>query len=445
MAEYRYHWFITTLTPLHIGSGERLREGFDFVSHDGALWVVNQGALFRTILEEAMKVRTADEATVAAEIAGMTLNQFMVNQWLRAEHFDLRRGIFAYRLPGSTSKKGQQGELFVHIKDIENRPYLPGTSLKGALRSAPLRHLAAKDEHKPLIFYEENINPKTQRNRLRANAKRAAEFEEGRHFVPTSRPASQEMHLETKRLIAAPIYSGFAITNPSRRREDAFRNPHYDLWRALRIVDSAPRPIETLALGQAIFYGQPSETRRRTIEEAIPIDLELIPAGVTFEALSWVETWLFENQRAARELRFHDRQKQWLTSQLCQIVNEESRLRLVEETSLFMELVKHDTAVRNTQRALDKIADEYVALSANEMILPVGKGTGWRSKTLGRVLQERMNDDEFTRMVQDFNLGDGMWKRSEQIPYTRLLASAGEQRLAPMGWVKIRLELKKQA
>lgn len=447
MAEYRYRWFITTLTPLHIGSGERLREGFDFVSHDGALWVANQGALFRTMLEEALKVRTADEAQVAAEIAGMTLYQFIRNGWLRPEHFDLSRGLFAYRLPGSISKKGQAGEVFDHIKDVENRPYLPGSSLKGALRSAVLRSLAADDNRKPLIFYEEDFDFKTKKKRLKAEKKRAAEFEEGRHFVPRSGPATQDMHLKIKDFDAAPVYAHFAITNPSRRHEDAFRHPNFDLWRALRIADSRPLPTETLTLAQAIVYRRPSKTQAASKEKAetIPLDLEVIPAGVLFEVSSWVENWLFDDPRAAGELGFGTEQKNWLTNRLRAMVNEESRLRLIEETQLFMELVKQDPTVKETQRALARLADEFASFATNEMLLPVGKGTGWRSKTLGRVLQERMTDEEFARMVQDFSLGRKKWKRSEQIPYTRLLVSAGGQRLAPMGWVKIRVEPEKPA
>ena len=39
----RFHVTVTTLSPLHIGSGGRLREGFDFIEHGGALWVVLVG------------------------------------------------------------------------------------------------------------------------------------------------------------------------------------------------------------------------------------------------------------------------------------------------------------------------------------------------------------------------------------------------------------------
>ena len=400
MADHRFRWIIRTLTPLHIGNGERLREGFDFVEHDGALWVANQGALFRAMLEEALHIRTGDEAKIAAEIAGMTIYQFIDNKWLRDEHFDLSKGLFYYWLEGSTSKKGRDGELYSHIKDVEQCPYLPGSSLKGALRSAILRIVAAKEPQKPVY--------------LRGNPKNAANQMEQRHF--------------------------------SKRGSDWRKFPYFDIWRALRIADSSPLEKGSLKLARAIVYRRAfgdsqGKQRNSSVDksESIPLDLEVIPAGVTLEASSWVDTWLFENQTAKGELAFGAK-REYITDRLCEMVNEDTRLSLIEETNLFISLVKSDLETKNTQLVLDKLADAFTNLSASEMLLAVGKGTGWRRKTLGRVLQDKMTDDEFEQMVKGFKLGRGKWKRNEQIPYTRLLATAGDQRHAPLGWLKVRME-----
>ena len=89
---------------------------------------------------------------------------------------------------------------------------------------------------------------------------------------------------------------------------------------------------------------------------------------------------------------------------------------------------------------LSQLADELSGLANDEMMLQVGKGTGWRSKTLGRVLQERLSNEEFDQMVKDFNLGRKLWRRDGRIPLTRQLATAGDQVRAPMGWIKVKLE-----
>jgi CRISPR-associated protein Csm5 len=396
MAEYRYRWIITTLTPLHIGSGERLREGFDFIQKDGSLWIADQGALFRVALEEALRVRRGDEAQIAAEIAGMNLYQILNNRWLRPEHFDLSRGVFAYRLAGSTSKKQQEGELHAHIKDGEYRPYLPGSSLKGALRSAVLRAAAARKEE-PRPEYRQG-NPKT-----------AASPMERRYF-------------------AAP-----------RIGEGEF--PNYDLWRALRITDSTPLPKEMLTLAQAVVYIRPLPNQREKKAETIPLDLEVIPAGVTLEAGSWVDTWLFADPRAATALGFSRRQQAWVTTGLVKLVREETRARLREEHDFYYAIQQQGGALpQGIGRAIANLIDAFSRLEANEFILPVGKGTGWRSKTLGRVLQEKLTDPEFDRLVREFKLGRGRWQRNEAIPYTRLLANVDNAYYTPLGWIKIRLE-----
>ncbi|MCI0556424.1 MAG: type III-A CRISPR-associated RAMP protein Csm5 [Anaerolineae bacterium] len=443
MSDYRLRWFITTLTPIHVGSGERLREGFDFVEDEGSLWIANQGVLFHTVFDEAKRIRTDDDARIAADIAGMTIYQMMGNNWLRAEHFDLDRNIFLYQLEGKTSKKGKDGELFAHIKDVKNRPYLPGSSLKGALRSTLMRHLAGADKRKPLVFYEEKFDYKTKRTKLKPNPKRAAEFEEGRHFVPGSPVNSREMRLEIRNLDTDPIYAGFAITNPSRKRQDIFHNPNLDIWRAFRISDAVPVPKENLILAKAMVYKRPVQNVQDTQNksETIPLDLEAIPAGVIFETESWVDKWLFDNPIARRELRFNAREAHWLTDGLRDSVNEESARQLMDERDFFQSVIEQGgSPPPGVDQSIEALLNEFNHLLPNEMLLSVGKGTGWKSKTLGRVLQEKMTDAEFARMVKDFRFGRGKWKRNEFIPYTRVLTGMDDRHNTPLGWVKIRME-----
>jgi hypothetical protein len=163
---------------------------------------------------------------------------------------------------------------------------------------------------------------------------------------------------------------------------------------------------------------------------------------VTLEAGSWVDTWLFEDPRAATALGFSRRQKAWwVTTGLMKLVREEARARLREEHDFYYVIQQQGGDLpQGVGHAIANLIDAFSRLEANEFILPVGKGTGWRSKTLGRVLQERLTDQEFRNLVQEFRLGRGKWERNEAIPYTRLLASVDEAHYMPLGWIKIRLE-----
>jgi CRISPR-associated protein Csm5 len=395
MGEPRYRWIMTTLTPVHIGSGDRLREGFDFIDFDGFLWFANQGALFRTVLEEALRVRKGDEAQIALEIAEMNLYQFVNNGWLRPEHFKTNPGIFSYRLAGKLSKKQNRGELFSHIKDIENRPYIPGSSLKGSLRSMVMRAIAHQDQQKPVY------HP--------GNPKKAAFPMEQRYFaVPGS---------------------------------DAGQFPYFDLWRAFRMTDSTPLPTEGLTLAQAIIYRRPAQSQSSSDNPSIPLDLEVIPSQQNLEAHCWIDTWLLNDQRAARDMRFNADQKTWLTRRLVQRIREETAKILEAERNFYQAISQQGNPLpRGIGRSIKFLFDTFNELDDCEFMLTVGKGTGWLQKTLGHVLQEKLTDDEFRQIVKKFRLGRGMWNRTELIPYTRMLVSTDSQSIAPPGWIKIRVE-----
>ncbi len=392
---------ITTLSPLHIGSGERLREGFDFIGHGGYLWVANQGALMGAILDE-MAQEYKDLAQAMEAIVDMNLHQLREAGRLREEHFDLAKGLFRYRLKGCTSTKEKQGELHAQIKDVYGRPYLPGSSLKGALRSVLIRQLAEGDSRKPDIFRKERRRrgkgPKVYDPRF------AAQNLEKRHFVPADAPNRQI--------------------------------PNYDLWRAFQVLDSEPVPASRLALAQVLVF--PTTDQSGNSKDSPILDFEVIPRDVTFLVSIRVDEWLF-NSPSARKLGFGRKHLAWFTTELRKMVDREARARLVEEVKFFDDL--HDRyEVGATMVALNKLAEELNGLADDEMMLEVGKGSGWRSKTLGRVLQERLSNSEFDQFVKDFNLGRKLWRKGGRVPLTRQLATGGDQVRAPMGWVRVKMQ-----
>lgn len=394
---------VTTLSPLHIGSGERLREGFDFIEHEGHLWVANQGALMEAILDEVAQERE-DLAQAAEAITGMTLYQLQKAGWLRTEHFNLEKGLFRYRLKGRTSTTGKQGELHEQIKDVYGRPYLPGSSVKGTLRSVLMRQLAEQDKWKPVIYRRERRRWVKGKQVVTYDSRFAAQTMEKRHFVPANVPNRQ-------------------MSN-------------YDLWRTFQVFDSEPVPASVLALAQVLVF--PTATQNQGTGANLTFDIEAIPQGVTFPASIQVDEWLFRSPEA-NKLRFGENHLNWFTTQLRNMVNDEARARLIKDVEFFGACAKR-YEVGATIATFDQLADELNGLADDEMMLQVGKGPGWRSKTLGRVLQERLLEEEFDRLVEDFKLGRKLWRKDGRIPLTRQLATTGDQVRAPMGWVKVKVE-----
>jgi CRISPR-associated protein Csm5 len=387
----RFHVTVTTLSPLHIGSGERLREGFDFIAHEGAVWIPNQGALMGAVLDVAGHGR--DLAEAATMITGKTLYELRDRGWLREDHFDPARHLFHYRLPGHTSTANKQGELHEEIKDLYRRPYLPGSTLKGSLRT---------------LIAQEAVR-------------------------------SRKLSVTVNRLDYRPKFATLPV-----EREIFGRNPNFDLLRALQVGDSAPVGVEALGLATARLF--PPEADR----DKLGIDVEATVPGTRFALDIAVDEYLLSDSRTAR-LRFGDR-RSWLFD-LAKIGKRQAKRRVLDEVNYFKAIPqpggKTPPALQFYARLVKMLVEEELA--ADEFLLQLGWGAGWDSKTLDGEL--RKDPTDFARIINKFHLaegpqrgfkrGDGSeFKPGDTYPATRKLATMSQLRLAdqPMGWVKVKIE-----
>jgi len=118
-----YKLALQTLTPVHIGAGEELRLGFDFVIHNGRTW------------------RLDVDAVLAAKWRQMGLDQSgsqrypLPGELLSPQDFN-NAALFRYIARGVPPSTKRDARLQACIKDPWDRPYIPGSSLKGALRTA---------------------------------------------------------------------------------------------------------------------------------------------------------------------------------------------------------------------------------------------------------------------------------------------------------------------
>jgi len=121
-----YNVTLQTLSPLHIGDGNELREGFDFHVDDKeeVTYFLNQDA----ILDEK-----ADEIDDYAATGRYPLP----GELLASTDFE-RKNFISYKLPGkpNTKKRNVFSPIRSFVKNAFGFPYIPGSSLKGALRRA---------------------------------------------------------------------------------------------------------------------------------------------------------------------------------------------------------------------------------------------------------------------------------------------------------------------
>lgn len=250
MAVYRLT--LSTLSPLHIGDGAELRQDFDFVARDGRTYRLNEDEILRTFSE---RLRTPRGGYV------------LPGQMLHAEDFQ-NEALFRYVLRGMPRSIKSDARLRSFLKDAYDRPYIPGSSLKGALRTA-LAWMGWKE-----------VAPQLSMDALGRNRSWAGQRLERKLFGP---------------------------------------DPNRDLLRAVRVSDL----FGPSAAGEGLMIINAQVQTLRS--SGSPIEVEALGPNQIFTGSVTVDETLF-NQQAERILHFGSR-RAWL-DQLPQRVQRHSRARL---------------------------------------------------------------------------------------------------------------------
>jgi CRISPR-associated protein Csm5 len=236
---------LQTLSPLHIGDGDELRQNFDFAVHEGRTYRLNEDAI---LLAKADVLRPNREGIYPTP-----------GQLLAAPDF-LNPTLFRYSLRGFPRSSKTDARLKSFIKDIYDRPYIPGSSLKGAIRTA----LA-------WTGWQE-VRPHLDRSTLGRSRSWAGQPLERKLFGP---------------------------------------DPNHDLLRALHVSDlNGPGgPGSGLMLVNAQVL-----TRRNA---GSPIELEAVAGDVSFTGSLTIDDLLFSEVNE-KELHFNNR-KHWLDEMIPRI------------------------------------------------------------------------------------------------------------------------------
>lgn len=233
-----YNLKLTTLTPLHIGDGYELRQDFDFVVHGDRTYRLDEDAVLR-----AKESRLVPDARGHYPPPGKLLGDG-----------DFRDpALFRYVLPGSPRSAKVDARMKSFIKDVNDRPYIPGSSLKGALRTA-LAWTGWKE-----------VNPTLDRSSIGRRRSWAGQTLEKKIFG---------------------------------------ENPNHDLLRALQVSDlfGPKKPGQGLIIVNAQVLTKKSE--------GSPIELEALKGDITLRGSLVIDEALFQPQMESG-LHFGDR-RHWL-------------------------------------------------------------------------------------------------------------------------------------
>jgi CRISPR-associated protein Csm5 len=124
---------LTTLTPVNIGSGEILSQFCDYVYDKGFIYYLDYDLIAQELAKMPEGDRLIDEfvAIVRTQAGGNVQNRFRIKGFLESTGLDFQN--FASKQIAVEDEIKEQIQLQVKTG---GRPYVPGSSIKGAIRTA---------------------------------------------------------------------------------------------------------------------------------------------------------------------------------------------------------------------------------------------------------------------------------------------------------------------
>ncbi|HXF85114.1 MAG TPA: type III-A CRISPR-associated RAMP protein Csm5 [Anaerolineales bacterium] len=387
MTKYDYKTYrlkITVLTPLHIGNGQEMLRGYDFAEKHGEIWRFDEDVLLETqniddpkIVEQLAKAKPADLITDEREYKDGS-------------------PLFRYHIPGQALS--QDGRVREFIKNVYDQPYLPGSSLKGELRTA----IGWWEwENKRLRPDLQKVSPLTQKNKKYA----ASRYERD-------------------------IFGG----KPDRDMPGS--DPNYDLMRALHVSDSQPIDPKKMQLINAAVYRNWSSERVDKISS-----LETLPSGLVLDGVTIkIDMRLFgstEESEQWKKLNFGDpkRLTEWV--KICQ---QYARQRMETEIAYYINQANSSPKISNAINLYRRWQSLQAAENESAFLLQLGWGTGWDGKTFDGRLRE---DDNFMlEIISGFRLGahhSNDYQSGDEFPMSRRLPYKDQRAPLgyPLGWVLV--------
>ncbi len=316
---------------------------------------------------------------------------------------DLRTvpGLLRYSYSGRPEVKSGQSEILACVKDPVDRLYLPGSTLKGALRTVLAWALAPERAAQVLAQFADAEDKR----------KAAAAIERNIFY---GRKQSNDKFYERKQ------------RHDKRVSHDLLR----DVMRTVHLSDSQP------------VCQNPLLAQVRVFPRGSPMTVEAVPDGVTFTAVLQIEQYPFTGQIARSVIDFGDWAQQLQPARLAELGRQRARVLIEGEQTYFRQ---HPEAAAITRFYAD-LAERLAGLEeTNAFLLPIGWGAGWRSKTLDNLLREGNRETIFVQAVHRYNLKlhrqrSQRFQAGDRFPDTRKLVMRNGQPWLPLGWVCLTIE-----
>lgn len=350
---------VEVLAPVHIGDGGKLVRDIDFVVRDGFTYVLHIDRFARWAYEAQRDERW------------MSLTPGQILAGYKTEDVD----VFRYRMRGTPEKN----ELRTFEKNGYGLPYLPGSSLKGMLRTIFLWGLYAARGKQP----------------------------------------------DLSKLGRSRSFAGQLI-----ERDVIGSDPNRDLFRAVHVRDSKTITADDLRVVSADVF-----PTSRQGKGGVVVACEAAPEGMTFQSSMTIDSYGF-SEHAAAELGWKGKES-WLSAEtIAQLGQAFSEQRLRQELDFYKDR-EDGKFVLGFYRTV--LLDRFKNQQANQFLAQIGWGTGWNSKTFNDLLLA--DEKRFAEIVRRYRMTrfPDRFTPGTRFPKSRQLFRNQGRSVRPMGWVQVTL------
>jgi CRISPR-associated protein Csm5 len=402
-----YRLEVEVISPTQVGSGAKLLPDIDYYEDNAGVHVVNLEKLLADPQLLADKDKRLEKLILSGD-GRLRLNDLRRLGFMRDE-------FVAYSI---TSGWAEEREVVAQVRDGADRPYLPGSSLKGAFRTILAWKIyhdqqAAPDFKDPLNPNEAEL--KDPRRNLKKLRERADDRLEGRFFVAPNIPPGQR--------------------------------PNYDLMKLFQVDDLYPEggTSDNLRLEDVQIFVRSQQNGALKTKNR-PIAAEMWRVQTRFSGFLSIDKFWRES-KSAEKLKY-ERGKGYLAD-LADLGRKRAAALIQTELKFFRECAPE----RNCQEMLNwyqNLQQDLAQLAPDEFFMPLGWSTGWNGKSYGENLSERadfsLREEDRQGIRQAFQLGH--WESPKSpFPISRKLILDYDENNQPYayfppGWLKVRLSLK---
>ncbi|MDI6890222.1 MAG: type III-A CRISPR-associated RAMP protein Csm5 [Thermodesulfovibrionales bacterium] len=383
MPNYKYE--IEVLTSLHIGSGEKIYP-LEYVI-DKEFIRVNMDKLFaEPSFQREMFIRESKKRD-------FYLGAFDKNNSLK---YPLYKTAIALSTASElTNNIGTPNALVLNfIKEGKNF-YIPGSSLKGAIRTAMLWN----------FLQEANIRSEFEGS-LKKELARKKDPKEGRRVKRERFSLSSE-----EAILGRPNYS---LLKALHAGDSDFLLPSSISVEVSRVLSKTGNGFKWKQLGR-------DGGNTDNPGDATPIFFEAVKSGTKIKGSIKIDEFLLSEEVAAA-LKLRDIT---LLKELAKTCNAFAYHHLEKEWNFFKSV-----GLKEIQDEIERI--KKISLTDNEFLLHFAWGSGYEAKALGNTIDKSL----FNEIRNEWNLG----KRGMEFPKTRKIVFEDGKPKTVTGWVKLKLE-----